>query len=95
MNATTIGTYQVPGGGSYTLTVPDDEIGKQKLTAALAALETAETSEMGLRFFTVVLSILTSRSIEECYTMIPLGTVSLMWADIRTWISGLVPVRPC
>lgn len=94
MDARNIGKYAV-GGEVYSLVIPDDEIGKQKLTAALGAMETAESSEQGLRYFTVVLSVLTGRSIEECYTMIPLGTVALMWADIRTWISGLVPVRPC
>ena len=94
MNAQEIGRYKV-GDDELVLRVPNDEVPRVKLTAALGAMETAETSEMGLRYFAVVLSVLTGRSIEECYTMVPLGTVALMWEDITRWLEHLRPVRPC
>ena len=98
MNAHTIGTYQVPGGGSYTLTVPEDEKGREKVAACLGMMETA--GEVGDRqrsiaALNLLLSVLTGRSVEEIASMVDLGTIALMWRDIQSWTDHLQPVRRC
>jgi hypothetical protein len=95
MNAHTIGVYQVPGGGSYTLTVPGDEIGRQKVEAALGLMLAANDAGDGPRAIAglnILLSVLTGRSREEVASMISLETVALMWADIERWTYHLRPV---
>jgi hypothetical protein len=95
MNAHTIGTYQVPGGETYTLTVPEDEIGRAKITACLGMMETAGEAgdrQRAIAWLNVLLSVLTGRSVEEIAAMVDLGTVALMWRDIQAWTDHLRPV---
>lgn len=95
MNAHTIGTYQVPGGESYTLTVPDDPVSRKKIVAIVEKMASAEAAEDELQHTVLVgvlLSVLLGCRPAEVATMIPLVTIETMLEDIGQWTDGLRPV---
>ncbi|MHB1025782.1 MAG: hypothetical protein ACYC24_08770 [Desulfobacteria bacterium] len=98
MNAHTIGTYQVPGGESYTLTVPDDPVSRKKIVAVIDRMETAAAAEDELQHTALVgvlLSVLLGCRPAEVATMIPVETIGTMLEDIARWTDGLRPLPKC
>lgn len=95
MNAHTIGTYEVPGGGTYTLTVPEDDLSRKKITACIERMESAAAEENELLYTALVgvlLSVLLGCRPAEVATMIPLETINVMLEDVARWTDGLRPV---
>jgi len=90
-----IGRYEVPGGESYTLTVPDDPVSRKKIVAVIERMEAAEAAEDELQHTALVgvlLSVLLNVRPAEIATMIPLATINAMIEDVARWTDGLVPV---
>lgn len=94
MDSKLIGEYDVCGE-KYRLVVPDDEVSRLKINAISARMDSTEDAEMNVRYFAVLISVLSGRSTEEIMTMVPLPTITQMVLDFRAWTDCLVPVRPC
>ncbi len=95
MNESTIGTYQVPGGGTYTLTVPEDEVSRIKIVAIAEKMEAADAAEDELQrtaLTGVLLSVLLDCRPAEVAAMVPLATIDAMLKDIARWTDHLRPV---
>lgn len=95
MNAQIIGTYQVLGGGSYTLTVPDDPVSRKKIIAVIDRMEAAGAEEdevLHAALVGVLLSVLLGCRPAEVAEMIPVGMIKTMLLDIAQWTGGLRPV---
>jgi hypothetical protein len=98
MNAQTIGTYQVPGGESYTLTVPDDPVSRKKIVAVIDQMEAAGVAGDELRHAALVgvlLSVLLNIRPAEVATMIPGDMIETMLEGVASWTDHLRSVSSC
>lgn len=90
-----IGRYEVPGGGSYTLAVPEDPVSRKKIVAIAEKMGAAEAADDELQHTALVgvlLSVLLGCRPAEVATMIPLATIDAMLEDVARWTDGLRPV---
>jgi hypothetical protein len=96
MDAKEIGRYKV-GDDELVLRVPepDDVVAVAKVNAIVEKMEATEDAAMNVKYFAVLLSVLSGWSTEEIATMVPLPTITQMVTDFREWTDCLRPMRPC